>query len=79
MLGAIGGLTPAYRRADIRCGLDERLGCETKWTFARSKTRTDVVLSAFLLMACPKVVNVLTANTTLLRGVQGPKPDELAQ
>ena len=27
MLGAIGGLTPEYRGADIRCGLNERLGC----------------------------------------------------
>ena len=27
MLGAIGGLTPEYRGAGIRCSLNERLGC----------------------------------------------------
>lgn len=27
MPSAIGGLTPEYRGADIRCGLNERLGC----------------------------------------------------
>jgi hypothetical protein len=27
MPSAIGGLKPEYRGADIRCGLNERLGC----------------------------------------------------
>ena len=49
MLGAIGGLTPEYRGADIRCGLNERLGCGTRtkplsryWRLWRV-TRTDVI------------------------------------
>ena len=34
MPSAIGGLTPEYRGADIRCGLNERLGCGTLLPFA---------------------------------------------
>jgi len=33
MPSAIGGLKPGYRRADIRCSLNERLGCATEPTF----------------------------------------------
>jgi hypothetical protein len=36
MPSAIGGLTPEYRGADIRCGLNERLGCGTDPTFAHA-------------------------------------------
>ena len=40
MLGAIGGLTPEYRGADIRCGLNERLVCKTERSSIKAKGMT---------------------------------------
>ena len=44
MPSAIGGLTPEYRGADIRCGLNERLGCGTKLPFDRTDRMTGSLL-----------------------------------
>lgn len=43
MPSAIGGLTPEYRGADIRCGLNERLGCGRS---CRSPGSAQLALSA---------------------------------
>ena len=54
MLGAIGGLTPEYRGADIRCGLNERLGCGTElsFTFPTSLTQQPLADAAGLSSRC---------------------------
>lgn len=61
MPSAIGGLTPEYRGADIRCGLNERLGCGTFPTlvlgyvadaaFSRTLHRFSSYQSAFVVKA----------------------------
>ena len=51
---AIGGLAPEHRGADIRCGLNERLGCGTDPTFAHA-----AVADAASLRGCGALVAAL--------------------
>jgi len=61
MPSAIGGLTPEYRGADIRCGLNERLGCGTlpSLVFLSSLTQHRFALAACLSPRCNSVANAI--------------------